>query len=80
MYQVYILESLKNGSYYIGYTANLAVRLKRHNLGHGKYTRRNLPYKIVWSETYATRSEAMRREKEMKSYKGGEEFKKLLKQ
>jgi len=42
------------------------------------FTRHRGPFELVFSETYRTRREAMKREKEIKSYKGGNEFIKLL--
>ena len=78
MFFVYILQSLKNHSYYTGQTKNIEKRLERHNKGEFISTRRGAPYKVVHKEHYLTRGEAMRREKQIKSYKGGNAFKKLL--
>jgi len=78
IYKVYILQSLKNKRYYIGHTDNLNSRLKRHNMGLVKSTKRYLPWQIVYVEEYNSRSEAYQREMEIKSYKGGIKFKKLL--
>ena len=79
MYHVYVLQSESDFSYYIGHTSELADRLKRHNEGRSKYTKKNRPWKLVYSEEYRSRGEAMKREKRIKSFKGGEAFKKLLK-
>jgi len=54
------------------------MRLKAHNRGSVKSTKNRRPLKLVWSEKYFTRAEAMKREKKIKSYKGGEAFKLLL--
>lgn len=78
MYSAYILKSLKDGSYYIGSTSDLKSRLERHNAGHSRFTRLRTPYKVVYAEHFETRAQAVRREIEMKSYKGGEAFKKLI--
>jgi putative endonuclease len=75
---VYILKSLKNGSYYVGQTNNVAKRLLRHYAGQSIYTKTRAPYTLIYSEGLKDRTEAMRREREIKSYKGGEAFKKLL--
>lgn len=77
-YYVYILKSLKDGSYYVGQTQDLNSRLVKHNLGQSKFTKLRLPYKIIHTEKYQTRNEAVRREIKIKSYKGGNEFKKLI--
>ncbi|MBI1838817.1 MAG: GIY-YIG nuclease family protein [Candidatus Colwellbacteria bacterium] len=78
MYYVYILKSLKDGSYYIGHTGNLEKRLSKHNSKGSIFTKGKTPYKIVLYESLNTRGEAMRREMEVKSYKGGQAFKRLV--
>jgi len=78
MYIVYILESLINNRHYIGHTDDLKARLIRHNRGAVKVTRSGKPWKVVYTEELATRSEAYRREMEIKGYKGGVQFKELL--
>ena len=78
MYQVYILKSFKDSSYYIGHTNNLTLRLRRHNSGYCKFTKSRRPYELIYSENFTTRALAVRREKEIKSYKGGDSFKNLI--
>lgn len=59
---IYILEC-SDGSLYTGYTNRLAHRLETHQAGKGaKYTRARLPVKLVYCETCATKSEALKRE------------------
>ncbi len=77
-YLVYILQSFKNGKYYIGHTNNIKNRLHRHNTARVKSTKKYLPWKIVHTEIYSTKSEAYRRELAIKKYKGGILFKRLL--
>jgi len=72
MYFVYILQSEKDGSYYIGHTSDLEERLKRHNEQRSKYTRSRVPWKLIYKEVSSTRSEAMKREQEIKGKKGRE--------
>ena len=55
-YQVYILQSLADGSYYIGYTANLEKRLVKHNKVKTGYSSRKIPWKIVYSESFEEKS------------------------
>ncbi|MDD4169484.1 MAG: GIY-YIG nuclease family protein [Desulfotomaculaceae bacterium] len=58
----YILQC-NDGSYYTGWTTNLAARLKVHNEGKGaRYTRSRLPVRLVYWEAHPDRSTAMRRE------------------
>jgi putative endonuclease len=65
-YYVYILKSLKDGKFYTGCTADLKKRLKQHNGGMVRSTRARRPLKLVYWETFTTRSEAMRRERRLK--------------
>ena len=78
MYKVYILQSIKHLRYYIGHTQNLESRLKKHNSGRVRSTKDGVPWKIVYTEIYNTRSDAYSRELEIKKYKGGIKFKRLL--
>ena len=49
---VYILQSLKNGRFYIGSTDNIKRRLQEHNSGKNKSTRYSLPFKLVFSQEF----------------------------
>jgi predicted GIY-YIG superfamily endonuclease len=67
----YLLEN-PSGRFYIGHSADLAARLASHNQSdnpRGKFARKNGPWNLVWSEPHPTRSAAMRREREIKSWK-----------
>lgn len=65
---VYILRTSLN-TLYIGQTNNLEKRLKEHKEGKGaKYMRFVSSFKLIYSEEYKTRSEAMKREYELKSW------------
>ena len=79
MYYVYILRSVKNKKIYIGYCSDINIRLVQHNSGKTRSTKSGIPWKIIYTETFSTRQDAYRRERQMKSYKGGEAFKKLWK-
>lgn len=78
MFYVYILQSLKDGSYYIGQTKDLERRVFKHNSGASHFTKPRTPYKVIYSESLPDRITAIKREKQIKSYKGGEAFKKLI--
>ncbi len=77
-YFVYILQSEKDGKYYIGSTANVANRLQYHNKGSQRSTKFRVPFNIVYTETLLDKRAALAREKQIKSYKGGEAFKRLI--
>jgi len=79
MFKIYILKSQKLGKYYTGHTGNLAERLKAHNGGRVRSTKNGIPWKIAYSESCETKSEAYKRELDIKSYKSGLKFKELLK-
>ena len=68
-FSVYILESFKDGSYYVGSTQNLESRLKRHNEGRVAYTKSRHPWKLVYSEEHPDRSSAAKRESSIKAHK-----------
>ncbi|PIQ77622.1 endonuclease [Candidatus Peregrinibacteria bacterium CG11_big_fil_rev_8_21_14_0_20_46_8] len=66
MYFAYIARC-GDGSLYSGYTNDIVKREREHNEGAGaKYTRGRAPVKIMYSEKFATRSAAMKREYEFK--------------
>ncbi|MFN5032575.1 MAG: GIY-YIG nuclease family protein [Flavobacteriia bacterium] len=66
-YYSYVLRSAKNGILYKGSTQNLEKRLQTHNSGKVKFTSKNIPWELVISEEFSTRSEAVKREKWYKS-------------
>src|SRR4029077_1010270 len=68
---VYILQSEKDKRYYIGETADVNKRLEFHNKGFQRSTRNRVPFRLILSEEYATRTEALKREKQIKKWKGG---------
>ncbi|MFA6419127.1 MAG: GIY-YIG nuclease family protein, partial [Candidatus Margulisiibacteriota bacterium] len=78
MYSVYVLKSLKDNNLYIGMTADLKKRMARHNSGYEKATRNRIPLELIHSELFATREEARKREKYLKSGFGREIIRKLL--
>jgi len=66
MHFVYILQSA-DGKYYTGYTTDLERRMKEHKNGTGaKFTRGFGFKKLLYHEEYKTKSEAMKREAELK--------------
>jgi len=66
-YYVYILLC-KDGSYYTGYAKDLKHRVEQHKKGRGaRYTRIHETEKMVYVEEFSSRSEAMKRERRIKS-------------
>jgi putative endonuclease len=70
-FTVYVLRN-PAGRLYIGQTADLKRRLAEHERGFGGWTRQRGPWELILEETYANRSEAMRRERVLKSGQGRE--------
>lgn len=69
MNYVYILMC-KDNTLYTGWTTSLERRVKVHNEGKGaKYTRGRLPVELVYFEEFSTKSEALKRECEIKKMK-----------
>ncbi len=66
MYYTYLVRC-SDGTLYCGYAANPYEREKVHNSGKGaKYTRTRLPVKLVYTEAFETKQEAMSREFKIK--------------
>lgn len=66
MFYLYILQSEKNGRFYIGSCEDIDARLARHNAGATTSTKSGRPWKVVYFEEFSTRSEAIKRENEVK--------------
>ena len=80
MYYVYAICSLSFDKIYVGYTSDLNGRLVAHNHPKNKgWTKKFQPWILIYSEKFATKSQAMNRENELKSFKGREFLKGLIK-
>ena len=75
---VYIIYSPSIDKYYVGHTDNLDWRLERHNAGWGKFTKRGIPWKLVYFEEFETKSEAIKRENQIKRKKSRKYIEKLI--
>jgi putative endonuclease len=69
MFFVYILQSQKNGRYYIGYSEEPERRLGEHNSGKVISTKPFRPWVKVYAESFSDELSAIRREKEIKQKK-----------
>ncbi len=73
MYFVYVLYSENYDKIYIGMTSNLEQRLLSHSeLSKKGWTIKFRPWKMVYKESFQTKKEALKREKELKSFRGRE--------
>ena len=71
MFWVYILQNPR-GTFYVGQTENLSVRLQDHNridTFDGHFTRKNGPWRLVWTERHRSRGSATLRERQIKRMK-----------
>ena len=75
---VYILQSESSGRFYIGCSERTAERLTEHNQGQTKSTRGRGPWRLVYQEQFSTLSEALRRERQFKSWKSHRSIQELL--
>jgi putative endonuclease len=66
---MYILKC-SNGSYYVGSTTNLELRIQQHQIGEGaNYTKKHLPVELVYYEIYPRIDEAFAREKQIQGWR-----------
>ena len=79
MHYVYVIQSTKSGKYYIGSTEDLEKRLAEHNRNIMRSTKRRGPWKVIYTEKHETKTKALQREKRIKRLKGGNGFKRLMK-
>jgi putative endonuclease len=78
MVAVYILQSESSGKFYIGCSENPVERLIEHNRGQTKSTRGRGPWKHVYQEQFTTLPEALRRERQLKSWKSHRSIQELI--
>ena len=68
-YFVYILL-MSNGQLYTGYTGDLKLRMSEHDRGEVASTRNRRPLRLIHYEAYALKTDAMRRERFLKTTEG----------
>ncbi len=69
-FYIYVLESLKDGDRYIGYSSNLKRRLEEHKNGKSFSTKFRLPIKLIYFEGCLHSEDAKRRERYLKTSQG----------
>lgn len=73
MFTVYVLYSIRFNKIYIGYTSNLAQRLLSHNkLSKKGWTVKFRPWKVIHTEEFKNKEDALIREKQLKCGQGRE--------
>ncbi len=82
MFYVYVIQSRSSDKIYIGQTIDLEKRIRQHNDPENNfslYTKKNKgPWELVYKEDVATRRDALRREKYLKSSRGRSYIKAFL--
>jgi putative endonuclease len=78
MHYVYVLRSVRDHGFYIGYTSNLRTRLQ-HSEGNSFATSYRGPWKLIYYEAYLEQADALGREKYLKSGAGRRFFQSQLK-
>lgn len=79
MYFNYVLKSIKDCKFYIGYTNNLKKRLKLHKEGKVTSTKYRLPFELIYFEVCFNLKDALHREKYLKTTYGRRYLKNRLK-
>jgi putative endonuclease len=80
-YFTYVLYSASFDKIYIGFTKDLTNRFLSHNEKAQKgWTVRFRPWEVLFYETFSSKSEAMRREKELKTSRGRNYIRNFLKE
>ena len=75
---VYIVHSTSRNRFYIGASSQPEERLKKHNNRHKGFTASAADWKIVHREEFENKTEALAREKEIKSWKSAERIRQLI--
>ena len=78
MYYVYVLRSQLDENLYVGYTANLGDRLRRHERGEVPSTRLRRPFELIFYEGFKSMEDAKRRESYFKTSKGKSSLRLML--
>ena len=79
MFYTYVLISIKDGSFYTGYTKDLKLRFEQHKKGLVESTKERRPLELVYYEACLNQQDATHREKYLKTYHGKMFIKRRLK-
>ena len=79
MFYTYVLQSEKDGNFYIGFTKDLKLRFEQHVKGQVDSTKNRRPLNLIYYEACLIQEDATRREKYFKTYNGKRFLHKRLK-
>jgi putative endonuclease len=66
MYYIYVIQSVVDNTFYVGYSENLKSRISDHNKGKSIYTTKKRPWCLIYYEAYASKKDAQARERKLK--------------
>ncbi|MDD5110517.1 MAG: GIY-YIG nuclease family protein [Patescibacteria group bacterium] len=66
MFYVYLLQSKKDGNFYLGSTNDLRKRFREHNDGEVRSTKSRIPFELLYYEAYKVERDARLREHNLK--------------
>ena len=69
MFWIYIIYSQRLDRYYVGYSLDLEQRVADHNRGKNTYTKKGIPWDLKHEEKFASKEEAMKRDRYIKAQK-----------
>ncbi|MFH1226225.1 MAG: GIY-YIG nuclease family protein [bacterium] len=78
MYYVYLIRSLSDKKFYLGFTDDLRRRFKEHNLGLSQATRYRRPFELVYYEAHQNKKDVLARERFLKTGWGKNYLKRIL--
>lgn len=78
-YYTYVLRSLKDSNFYVGFTKNILKRLDAHNKGKVESTKNRTPLELIYWEGCLNKQDATNREKYLKTSWGKRYIKNRIK-
>jgi len=78
MYYVYVLLSLKDSRFYIGFSEDIDKRLADHRAGRNISTKARRPLELIYYEAHLNKDDAFRREAYFKTTKGKSTLRQML--
>jgi len=69
-YSIYVLRSLSDSKFYVGFTSDLMQRFEGHNTGKVPSTKNRRPLELVYFEGCRSKEDAIHREKYLKTFYG----------
>ncbi len=70
MYYTYVLLSLKDNNFYVGYSKDVKLRFEQHQKGLVESTKNRRPFELIYYEACLSQEDALHREKYLKTHYG----------